>query len=242
MDRLDIGDATVFVMANDPVGGFWNRTIGLGVTDPLTAEQLGQITSFATTAGAGLQVIQVAPGAQPLEWPDELAAIGAVPSATWVKFVGRPPLAYEGETSLRISKLGDGHEADYGRVMCMGFEMPLESPLPTWFEEVFHAPNWTPYGAFDGDELVAVASLWVDGDLAALCGAATLPSARGQGAQGALMGRRLADAWAAGAQHIGSETGSESPDHPNPSLHNMRRVGLTEAYTRTNYIWRAASS
>jgi hypothetical protein len=82
----------------------------------------------------------------------------------------------------------------------------------------------------------------VDGDLAALCGAATLPSARGQGAQGALMGRRLADAWAAGAQHIGSDTGSESPDHPNPSLHNMRRVGLTEAYTRTNYIWRAASS
>ena len=107
---------------------------------------------------------------------------------------------------------------------------------------MFNAPNRTPYGAFDGDELVAVASLWVDGDLAALCGAATLPSARGQGAQGALMGRRLADAWAAGAQHIGSDTGSESPDHPNPSLHNMRRVGLTEAYTRTNYIWRAASS
>lgn len=238
MARLDLGDASVFVMAHDPTGGYWNRTIGLGVTEPVTSDLVARATSFAADAGFAQQVIQVAPAATPVGWEDILTAAGAQPSATWVKFCGHPPLTYDGHTELRVERLRPGHEEEYADVLCRGFGMPVESPLPQWFREVFHADGWTPYGVFDGDRMVTASSLWVQDDLAALCGAATLPEDRGRGAQGALMGLRLADAWAAGATRIGTETGSETPDDPNPSLHNMRRVGLTELYERRNWIWR----
>ena len=223
----------MFVMANDPVGGFWNRTIGLGVTDPLTAEQLGQITSFATTAGAGLQVIQVAPGAQPLEWPDELAAIGAVPSATWVKFVGRPPLAYEGETSLRISKLGDGHEADYGRVMCRVRD--ALGVAAAGLVRGVSRPELTPYGAFDGDE--PRPSLAVGRRRPPRCAVPPPCRPRGQGAQV----RSWADALPTpgGRCNTSADTGSESPTTPTRRCTTCAASALPRAYTRTNYIWRA---
>lgn len=41
-----------------------------------------------------------------------------------------------------------------------------------------------------------------------------------------------------GCRWIGTETGSESPYSPNPSLHNMRRLGFTELYARENWLWR----
>jgi hypothetical protein len=49
---------------------------------------------------------------------------------------------------------------------------------------------------------------------------------------------RISDALDAGAEWITSETGAETLDSPNPSLHNMRRLGLGEQYERTNWIWR----
>ena len=30
---------------------------------------------------------------------------------------------------------------------------------------------------------------------------------------------------------------AEAPDSPNPSLHNMRRMGLSEVYERRNWVW-----
>ena len=105
--------------------------------------------------------------------------------------------------------------------------------MPTWTDHGF-----VTYGAWDGDELVAVATLFLGPDSAVLAGAVTLPEYRGRGAQSALMSVRISDALETGVEWITSETGAETPDSPNPSLHNMRRLGLGEQYERTNWIWR----
>lgn len=80
--------------------------------------------------------------------------------------------------------------------------------------------------------------LFVRGDTGHLVGAATLAEARGRGAQSALMRVRVEEARRRGCRWIGTETGAESVDSPNPSLHNMRRLGFTELYERQNWIWR----
>ncbi len=240
MSQHRVGAGQVTVMANDPTGGYWSRAIGLGVLEPLTQRVVDEVLSFARDHGAGSVVFQVAPGASPSTWPDLLAANGAEPSGTWVKCAGLPGERADVATDLRVDVLGPEQGEDFARVMCTGFEMPLDSALPGWFARM---PGWgdagfTAYGAWDGDDLVATASLFVQDGTATLSGAATLPEHRGRGGQGALMVRRIRDATERGCSWVTAETGAETPEDPNPSLHNMRRMGLVELYERRNWVWR----
>jgi GNAT superfamily N-acetyltransferase len=86
--------------------------------------------------------------------------------------------------------------------------------------------------------MISAANLFIANDVAVLGGAATLPDHRGRGGQSALMSARIAAAAAAGCEWFSTETGAESDDDPNPSLHNMRRLGFVELYERTNWIYR----
>jgi GNAT superfamily N-acetyltransferase len=233
-----IGGGVVSVMAHDPTPGFWNRTIGLGLDEPVTAGVVDEVLTFVREQGGRLTIFQVAPGAAPAGWEEVLSAAGAQPMSAWVKFVGdrvEPPAV---TTDLRVERLTAEHGAEFAQVMCVGFGMPTDGPLPGWFAQM---PSWDDgfraYGAFDGHTMVAASSLVVDGELASLCGAATLPEHRGRGAQGALMARRIDEARSLGARYVVTETGAETPDSPNPSLHNMRRMGLSEVYERRNWVW-----
>jgi hypothetical protein len=227
-------------MANDPTGGFWSRVIGLGIDEPVTGEVVDEAISFGREHGAAGLVFQIAPEADG-DWESLLRDRGVTPSSCWVKFAAAAAPREDVETDLRVDRVGPEHGEEFARVMCTGFQMPLDSALPGWFAR---APRWgeagfTTYGAWDGDDLVATATLFVRGEIGTLSGAATLPSHRGRGAQGALMVRRINDAVAAGCAWVTCETGAETPENPNPSLHNMRRMGLTELYERRNWIWRA---
>jgi GNAT superfamily N-acetyltransferase len=90
--------------------------------------------------------------------------------------------------------------------------------------------------AWDGETAVAGAALYVLGDAGWLGAASTLPSARGRGAQGALMARRIEDGRAFGCRWFVTETGEETAAHPNPSLRNMMRAGFRVAYHRENFM------
>jgi len=239
----DVGGGCVLVMAEDPTGGFWNRTIGMGITEPLSHDVVARIHAVVRRHGGQGTVFQVAPGADPDWWEDLLASTGAQPGIWWTKFAGdlSEGLALpDVGTDLAIRPLEARHGEEFAHVMCTGFSMPTDSPLPAWFAQL---PSWgdgfSTYGAFDDDgTMVASAVLLVRGELASLCGAATLPSHRGRGAQSGLMVRRIRDAEAAGARWVVTETGSETEANPhNASLRNMRRVGLTELYQRRNHVW-----
>lgn len=239
MSHRRIGGGAVCLMARDPLHGFWNRAIGLGVDEPLTEDVVDEVLEFAREGGAPLLVVPVAPGADPGTWEHVLASRGLSPSAAWVKFVAPGGFSAEEKTEFDVEQIGPEIGVHFARVMCEGFKMPLDSPLPDWFATIPGAPGMTAYAAFDRHhKIVATAAMHVSGELASLCGAATLPEARHRGAQSALMARRLHDANALGVRWIATETGTETDEDPNPSLHNMRRLGLTELYERRNWIWR----
>jgi GNAT superfamily N-acetyltransferase len=240
MAQSRIGGGEVTVMADDPTGGFWSRAIGLGVDEPVTGEVLDRVIAFARDHRARTLIFQIAPGADG-GWQPLLEERGATPGGTWVKFAGPASLAPRATTGLRVAPLGPEHGSQFAHVMCAGFGMPEDSALPGWFARfpALSDAGFSTYGAWDGDDLVATATLYVGDGIGTLSGAATLPEHRGRGAQGALMSRRMRDAAGRGCAWVTSETGAETPEQPNPSLRNMRRMGLTELYERRNWIWRA---
>jgi GNAT superfamily N-acetyltransferase len=99
------------------------------------------------------------------------------------------------------------------------------------------APGFLRYLARIDGTPVGVGSLRVDGDLAQVAGAGTLPEARGRGVQKALLHRRLADARAGGADLAVVTT---SPG--TRSQQNVMRRGFILLYTRIILVKRWNSS
>jgi len=95
------------------------------------------------------------------------------------------------------------------------------------FEETIGVPGFIRYVARVEGEPVGGAAMRIDGDLAQLAGAGTLPHARGRGVQKALLQRRLADAAAAGCTLavITTAPGTRSQD-------NAMRHGFELLYAR----------
>ncbi len=240
MTATRLGGGVVTVMANDPTGGFFSRALGLGIDRPLTQDVLDEAFAFAVDHGGSTLLIQVSPEASPDTHDELLALNGCTPSMAWAKFVGYQVEPPDVATDLRVQALGAEHGERFAEIMAEGFSMPTEGGLPEWFAQM---PTWEPplvttYGAFDGDDLVATAMLVAANGIGSLCGAVTLESHRGRGAQGALMARRIRDSHERGCPWLTTETWTETPENPNPSLHNMRRMGFTELYERRNWIWR----
>ena len=66
--------------------------------------------------------------------------------------------------------------------------------------------------------------------------AATLPSHRRRGAQGALVARRIRDGLALGYRLFAAEAAEDGPEAPDPSYHNVLRAGFRLAYLRRSYL------
>ena len=107
--------------------------------------------------------------------------------------------------------------------------MPLDSPLPDWFAEMPGMPGFTTYAAFEGNDILAVAALAVNDDLASLCGTATLPAdpragstvgADGAAARGRQRPRGAMD------RHRDRDRDRRGPE---PVAAQHRRLGFTEA-------------
>lgn len=111
-------------------------------------------------------------------------------------------------------------------------DLPREH-LRKVLEEMMGVPGFIRYLArLDGDA-VGEAAMRIDGDLAQIAGAGTLPRARGRGVQKALLQRRLADAHAAGCTLavVTTAPGTRSQE-------NVMRRGFELLYTRAILVKR----
>jgi len=104
--------------------------------------------------------------------------------------------------------------------------LPREQ-LASALEETMGAPGFVRYLARLGANAVGEAAMRIDGDLAQLAGAGTLPHARGRGVQKALLQRRLMDARRAGCTLavVTTAPGTRSQE-------NVMRRGFNLLYTR----------
>jgi hypothetical protein len=240
MAQARLGGGVALVMSRDPTAGYWNKALGFGVTEPVTGDLVSEVLDFYRSHDGQEAVIQVAPSVLPEDWGDICAREGLVAGSVWVKLlrdVGDPPPPTSG---LRVADVGEADAREWAEVLCRGFGMPL-GPLVDMVAGVVAADSpFVPCAAWDGDRLVASASLMVRGDVAAFCGAATLPEARGRGAQSAMLVHRIARAARAGCRWLSAETWKPTAQAPhNPSLSNLERVGFDVVYDRTNWTWHA---
>ncbi len=238
MSALRIGGGVVTVMRNDPTGGYWSRVIGLGIDEPVTDELVDEVIAFAVGHGARSLIWQTAPDADG-DWQALLTERGASARSAWVKFATRLPIDHpEVRTDLRVGPLPPEQADAYALVLARGFAMPEDPRLLRLFADTASFDGFRAHGAWDGERLVAVGTSYSADGMTALCGAATDPDSRGHGGQTALMAARFGDAAAAGSTWLTCETYVETDDTgPNPSLHNMRRMGLVERYERRNWSW-----
>ncbi|MFI5707196.1 GNAT family N-acetyltransferase [Kribbella sp. NPDC051620] len=236
MASARIGGGVALAVRNDPTN-YWSRALGFGFTEPVTAEVVASITDFYRGNGNPIAVLNLAPSVLPADWDAICAKEGITGGGTWVK-LARPagPVAAP-DTELRVAEIEPADAEQWASVLTRGFGMPEELLVPM-AKSVVGRPGWTAYGAYEGDQLVAAATLLISGEVAEFCGAATLPEHRGKGAQSALLAARAQKAGAEGVQWFSAETGKPDEGEQNVSLNNLARAGFEIQYDRRNWIWR----
>ena len=222
----------------DGVGSPVTQTFGLGVFEPVTAGQMGEIEEFFRSRGAEV-FHEVCPLADPTVF--ELIRERGYQPIEFTNVLYRPI-----DSDLRLNSPRNEHikvrvvdKNDLDLWAQTNFEGWSESPeYEDFFRElsqvVAHSKGPLFLGELEGRS-IATGALTIAGDVALLAGASTVPSARRQGAQNALLEERLRYAAARGCTVAMMVTLPGSG-----SQRNSERNGFRIAYTRTK--WRQAAN
>ena len=183
----------------------------------------------------------------PADGVEELAEAlwrgGATQTGTLAALYGRPgsvasaPLPSDTTMVVVEDDDQDGRER-FGRTLAGGHGVPDEHlaeagrAIAAWPRDV----GWRLYTAEVRERAAAAAVLVEVEGLAYLANASTLPWARGRGLQAALIGRRIADAGAAGCELVSSLASFDGP-----SARNLQRAGLRLAFLVTEWRVRPAT-
>ncbi|SNY47717.1 GNAT family N-acetyltransferase [Paractinoplanes atraurantiacus] len=224
-----IGGGVALAMPNDPVS-YWSKALGFGVTEPFTLAVLDEVLDFYRTHGVRQAVIQLVPSVL----PDGFAGRGLERTSTWVKLGGDPAQVAAAPSDLRIAAVTPETAGAWADAVLDTFGMPT-GDLTAMLASTAGRAHWRPFAAWDGDEVVAGANVYLNGDAADLNAAATKPSHRGRGAQSALIAARARAAAGAGCRRLFAETWK---GEGNQSLSNMVRSGLAPLYERENWTVR----
>jgi hypothetical protein len=224
LETRQAGDVTVLDFRANDVPMF-NRAFPIGLVSPATEAEIDAlVTHFRERGSKGFR-LQLSPFSQPLELRDWLRARGLQPRLRWAKvyrgIAPIPPVS----TRLEVREVGPEAAGDFSQAACAGYGMP--PLLRPWLEALVGRPGWRAYVAYDGGDPVGGGALFTTEGVGWLGVAATRPTHRGQGAQSALMARRIEDAITAGCHTVVTETGEDTLENPNPSYRNMIRAGRT---------------
>lgn len=207
------------------------QTFGLGMAGPVTAADLDSLEAFFFDRNSAVNH-EISPMADPSIWP-LLTARGYTP----IEFTSmmyreldlsqiEPPVPgievrsaeAEAETWARVSTEGWGENPE------------LREILPELMRVITETRGVRTYLVWSEGEPIAAAALNVRGPVALMAGAATIPSARGRGAQRALLNERLRI-----AAELGCEFASMGAQSGSGSQRNAERAGFRIAYTRTKW-------
>lgn len=220
---------------------FLNRVMGFGTRPSDPGPALDDVARHYADAGIRRWMVQVLPHRESAALDDACATRGLVRHRGWAKHLGPASLDIPFRSDLAVEEVDPGDAAavrSWGGLVVETFG--LLPALADWYAALAGRPRWRLYRALDGARGVACGALYLapretgHPPLAQLNFAGTLPGYRNRGAQSALIARRIADARAAGAEWIVTETDEELPDRPNPSGHNMVRLGIPVVWVRAN--------
>ncbi|MEU0072539.1 GNAT family N-acetyltransferase [Streptomyces sp. NPDC006332] len=243
LGSLHVGSTRALAIREDP-SQFFNRAGGFGADGPITVDDLARVCAFYREHGVSQGSLMIAPPLLPPDWDATATKLGLVEGSRFTKLgcdiETLPTVADRAalDPGWRVGVV-EAHQArEWATVMMttFGFTAPAMIEMAA---SCVGAPNWRQFAVWAGERIVAVGSLFLNGQCADMFGGATLPEARGRGAQSALLTARVRAAAAEGCRWLVAETGVEGPGEHNPSLHNMLRVGFEPMYERTTWLWQA---
>ncbi|MDX3238743.1 GNAT family N-acetyltransferase [Streptomyces sp. ME03-5709C] len=244
IDFRSVDSALALVIREDP-SQFFNRAGGFDAGEPLTADALAQVCDFYRERGVSQGSFMIAPALLPPDWASTAAQLNLTDGSRYVKLGCDTRSASSAADKiaalapgLRVGSVEPQQANEWAAVMMAAFGFSLPGMIDVAASCVGR-PNWRHYAVWDGDRIIAVGSLFINGECANMFGAATLPESRGRGAQSALLTIRARAAEAAGCRWLVAETGAENPGDHNTSLHNMLRAGFEPLYERVTWLWRA---
>jgi ribosomal protein S18 acetylase RimI-like enzyme len=242
MTLARFGGGTVMALRNAPP--LWSKALGFGFEEPVTASLIERICDVFRAQGLHQGVIQLPPSVTPGDWGEIRAKHNISPGTGLVKLVASTELVIELadltgslDAGLRVGRVAAADADEWASVMASVFGYDSD-PMQAMCASSVGRSGWVPCAVWDGDRIVATATTHFHQRAAHLFGGATLPEARGRGAQTALLVLRARAALAAGCRWLVAETGAEPPGGHNSSLHNLLRLGFQIQYVQPNWIWR----
>ncbi|WP_405587772.1 GNAT family N-acetyltransferase [Streptomyces sp. NBC_01190] len=238
-----VGSALALAIRADP-SHFFNRAGGFGAGEPITADALAEVCDFYRERGVPQGAFMVAPPLLPPDWASIAAKLNLTGGGRYAKLGCATETvlsAADGVAALgpglRVGPVERDQATKWATVMMTTFGFALPGMIDMAASSVGR-PNWRQYAVWEENRIIAVGSVFLNGDCADMFGGATLPESRGRGAQSALLTARARAARAAGCRWLVAETGAEGPGDHNTSLHNMMRAGFEPLYERTSWLWR----
>lgn len=216
---LEFDEGAAFSIGAEPKPLLFNRVLGLRDVGPLP-----ELERWRASRDCPLAVS----ARSEAELEQRLSERGYGRSRAYMKFRRDTRSPPESSTSLRVAQLDRDHGDEFGRVATDVFGVP--GAMAPWLGALCGRKGWICFGAFDEDELVGTGAAYVVGEIAWLGIAATLPRARGRGAQSAILAGRIGAAAGAGARTLAVETGDRVGGEEGSSFRNILRAGFEEAY------------
>lgn len=241
---LHVGSALALVIREEP-SRFFNRAGGFGAGEPITADVLAQVCDFYRQQGVPQGGFMIAPPLLPPDWASTAEKLHLIEGDAFVKLGCNVDAALATadtvaalDSGLRVGLVEPHHAREWATVMSTTFGFTTPPAMIDMMASCVGMPNWRQYAVWEGERIIAVGSIFLNGDCADMFGGATLPQARGRGAQSALLTARARAAQAAGCRWLVAETGAEVRGDHNTSLHNMLRLGFEPLYERVTWLWR----
>jgi hypothetical protein len=228
------GTYAMFDTPDSPV----TQTFGLGMFGEVTPADLDRIENFFTSRGAPVDH-EISPLADPSVWPPIAARRYAAFEFTSVLYrdLRNLPAAQDDPEGITVRVALPEEREEWARTAASGWGLPpgpdggVSSFLQTAFlQTAFTAHGVFPFFAEKEGRPIATGSLNIQNGVGLLAGASTIPEARQQGAQRALLAARLRRAF-----HEGCEIAAMGALPGSASQRNAERSGFRIAYTRTKW-------
>jgi hypothetical protein len=212
-----------------------NRIFGVGHDPTYSIDRLGRLLARFSARGIRRLLLHTPALPQPPELTEWLLQAGLERyRRDWIKFGRVEGPVTPTSSALRVAQVAPRDAAACGRIACEALGLP--APMSTLFASLVGRPRWHLFAAYEDEQPVATAGLFVHGSTGYLAFAGTRESHRCRGAQATLIERRVRLAFALGVTWLVSETGAAVEGEPQHSYQNLSRAGLVPLFVRPNWV------
>lgn len=214
----------------------FNRVVGLGMSSMVLVSNIDDLISHYRNQGVRRFMIQLSPFAIPDNTDLLLKSRKFVFESDWAKLIYRADDYMEPfDAPVEILRVQEGQEELYADVMLEALDWP-DILRPALINSI-HKEGFLHYLAYMDGKAVAGGSTFLSKNVATLKLGGTLPTYRNKGIHLALLQRKIQDATNMGCQWITAETAHMADGGPNAANNNLKKLGFTEAYKRSNYVY-----